>query len=94
MGKVDRDKYDFEGFDDKQIAMAFKGGEFGDEDYARLTGKPMGGLDNDPNPDPNPDPKPDPDPSPTEPVTTTPTEPGSDPVDNSTQGPGAGVWLI
>lgn len=41
MGKVDRDKYDFEGFDDKQIAMAFQGGEFGDKDYARLTGNPI-----------------------------------------------------
>ena len=43
MGKVDRDKYDFEGFDDKQIAMAFQGDMFGDEDYSRLTGNPMGG---------------------------------------------------
>ena len=45
MGKVDRDKYDFEGYDDKAIAMAFQGDAFGDEDYARLTGKSMGGDD-------------------------------------------------
>ena len=36
---VDRDKYDFSGYDDKAINMAFRGGTFGDEDYARLTGE-------------------------------------------------------
>ena len=35
---VDRDAYDFTGFSDKEINMAFQGGEFGDKDYARLTG--------------------------------------------------------
>ena len=35
---VDRDKYDFDGFTDKQINMALQGDKFGDEDYARLTG--------------------------------------------------------
>mgnify|MGYP003116722319 CR=1 FL=1 len=39
---VDRDKYDFGGFTDKQINMALQGSMFGDDDYARLTGKPVG----------------------------------------------------
>lgn len=39
---VDRDKYDFGDFTDKQINMALKGKSFGDEDYARLTGKSLG----------------------------------------------------
>ena len=38
MGKVDRDKFDFSGYDDKQIAMAFQGDKFAEDDYARLTG--------------------------------------------------------
>ena len=80
MGKVDRDAYDFEGYGDKAIAMAFQGDSFGDEDYARLTGKPMGGLDNDPDPDP--------DPNPTEPVVTT---PGGPTVTPTPEVPGAGV---
>ena len=76
MSKVDRDKYDFEGFDDKQIAMAFQGDAFGDKDYARLTGETMGGLDNDP------------DPNPTEPVVIT---PGGPTVTPTPEVPGAGV---
>ena len=40
---VDREKYDFDGYTDKQINMAMQGGTFGDEDYARLTGKSVGG---------------------------------------------------
>lgn len=40
---LDREAYDFDGFSDKEIVMAMKGGSFGDEDYARLTGKPLGG---------------------------------------------------
>ena len=35
---VDREKYDFTGYSDKDINMALQGGTFGDEDYARLTG--------------------------------------------------------
>ena len=35
------DQYDVSGFSDKEISMALKGGSFGDEDYARLTGKSM-----------------------------------------------------
>ena len=35
---VDREKYDFTGYSDKEINMALQGSTFGDEDYARLTG--------------------------------------------------------
>ena len=34
-------------FSDKDIVMAYQGKDFGDEDYARLTGKPTGGGDDD-----------------------------------------------
>lgn len=40
---VDREKYDFDGYTDKQINMALQGESFGDKDYARLTGKPVNG---------------------------------------------------
>lgn len=39
------DKYDVSGYSDKEISMALQGDEFGDNDYARLTGKSMGGDD-------------------------------------------------
>ena len=42
---VDREKYDFSGFSDKEINMALQGDEFGDNDYERLTGKKIGGDD-------------------------------------------------
>ena len=63
IGGVDREKYDFDGFTDKQINMAMQGGEFGDKDYARLTGKSVGGdVSSTPTPIPSPevgeDPKP------------------------------------
>ena len=45
LAMVDRDKYDVADFSDKDIIMAFQGGDFGDKDYARLTGKPMGGVE-------------------------------------------------
>ena len=35
---VDRDRYDFTGYSDKDIIMAYQGATFGDKDYARLTG--------------------------------------------------------
>ena len=57
---VDRNKYDFSGFTDKQINMALQGSMFGDDDYARLTGKPVG-YDKPvaaPAPTPKPTPKP------------------------------------
>ena len=38
---LDRDAYDFSGYSDKDIVMAMQGSKFADEDYARLTGKPL-----------------------------------------------------
>jgi len=38
---VDREKYDFDGYTDKEINMALQGESFGDKDYARLTGNPI-----------------------------------------------------
>lgn len=38
---VDRDKYDFDGYSDKEINMALQGDMFGDDDYSRLTGNPI-----------------------------------------------------
>ena len=40
---VDREKYDFDGYTDKQINMAMQGSTFDENDYARLTGKSQGG---------------------------------------------------
>lgn len=73
LSSVDRDKYDMKGFSDKDIVMAYQGGDFGDEDYARLTGKPAGGGEDDSgggndgggNDTPTPTPAPTPTPSPT-----------------------------
>ena len=39
------DSYDVSGYSDKEISMALQGDAFGDKDYARLTGKSMGGDD-------------------------------------------------
>ena len=41
------DKYDVSGYSDKEISMALMGSSFGDEDYERLTGKSIGGDDDD-----------------------------------------------
>lgn len=41
IGGIDREKYDFDGYTDKEINMAMKGGTFDENDYARLTGKPL-----------------------------------------------------
>jgi len=41
LGMVDRNKYDLSGYSDKDIIMAFQGGKFAEDDYSRLTGKPM-----------------------------------------------------
>ena len=46
IGGVDREKYDFDGYTDKQINMAMQGSTFDENDYARLTGKEPGGGDN------------------------------------------------
>lgn len=48
---VDREKYDFSGFTDKQINMALQGESFGDKDYERLTGKSIGGDEPKPEPE-------------------------------------------
>jgi len=61
---VDREKYDFDGYSDKEINMAMQGGTFDENDYARLTGNPLekpddgGGEDTTPTPTPTPDPTP------------------------------------
>ena len=41
LGMVDRNKYDVSGYSDKDIIMAFQGGKFAEDDYSRLTGKPI-----------------------------------------------------
>ena len=41
LAKVDRTKYDVSGYSDKEISMALQGNQFGDEDYARLTGQSL-----------------------------------------------------
>lgn len=48
---VDREKYDFDGYTDKQINMALQGETFGDKDYERLTGKSIGGDEPAPTPE-------------------------------------------
>ena len=44
LGEVDREKYDLKGYSDKDVFMSFKGEEFGDKDYERLTGKTFGSI--------------------------------------------------
>ena len=41
LSDLDRSKYDFSGFSDADIVRAYQGSKFGDEDYARLTGRPL-----------------------------------------------------
>ena len=77
IGGVDREKYDFDGYTDKQINMALQGKTFGDEDYARLTGESLDKPDDDndvniPTPVPGPDPTPTPEPKPETPGYTPP----------------------
>ena len=87
---VDREKYDFDGYTDKQINMALQGDSFGDKDYERLTGKSLGGDDSKPKepdasiptpvdstPAPTPEPKPE--------------TPGYTPPDYHGIGPGFGI---
>ena len=76
---IDREKYDFDGYTDKEINMAMKGGTFDENDYARLTGKPLGGDDPEVTtpvepPDDAENPLPTPEPSPV------PDKPGPDPT--------------
>ena len=64
IGGIDREKYDFDGYSDKEINMAMQGGTFDDNDYSRLTGKSTdkpddgGGEDTIPTPTPTPTPTP------------------------------------
>ena len=66
IGGIDREKYDFDGYSDKEINMAMQGGTFDDNDYSRLTGKSTdkpddgGGEDTIPTPTPTPEPDPTP----------------------------------
>ena len=48
---VDREKYDFDGYTDKEINMAMQGGTFDENDYGRLTGNPVEKPDDDEKPD-------------------------------------------
>ena len=94
---IDREAYDFDGYTDKEINMAMQGGTFDENDYARLTGKPLddgGGSDKPDNtspgePDPTPDPTPTPTPSPVpeedDPIITIPTPVGGSPYGGMTQ---------
>ena len=43
VAKAKSSKYDLSGFSDKEISMAMQGSGFDQFDYARLTGKPVGG---------------------------------------------------
>lgn len=45
LSAVDRNAYDFSGFSDEDINLAFRGKDFLDEDYERLTGNRMAGSD-------------------------------------------------
>jgi hypothetical protein len=64
IGGIDREKYDFDGYSDKEINMAMQGGTFDENDYARLTGEKLGdgsdggGEDTTPTPTPETDPTP------------------------------------
>ena len=74
---VDREKYDFDGYTDKEINMALQGDSFGDKDYARLTGKPIEDDDGGKKPPVEEDPvTPLPEQPPGKPVPETPYKPG------------------
>ena len=64
LGQI-KSEYDLDGYSDKEVIMSFKGGEFGDKDYARLTGKSV-------NPEPEAETSPAPDP-----IVSIPTQPPS-----------------
>ena len=94
---IDREAYDFDGYTDKEINMAMQGGTFDENDYARLTGKPLddgGGGGDDDTPDNTtpgevtPAPTPTPTPVPEEeddPIITIPTPVGGGPYGGMTQ---------
>ena len=82
---VDREAYDFDGYTDKQINMAMQGGTFDENDYARLTGKPLGGD--------KPEPKPEKPVVEDDPVVSLPTDPGGSIEPAPTPGPTQGIEL-
>ena len=89
IGGVDREKYDFDGYTDKQINMALQGDSFGDKDYERLTGKSLGG--DDPKPEAEPEKPPVVTPEPTPEVK--PETPGYTPPDYQGIGVGPGFGV-
>jgi len=81
IGGIDREKYDFDGYSDKEINMAMQGGTFDENDYARLTGEKLGddgGDGGEEETTPTPTPTPDPDPTPVK-IQPAPEEPGRPP---------------
>ena len=60
---VDREKYDFDGYSDKEINMAMQGSTFDENDYSRLTGNPLEKPDDGGSEDTTPTPTPDPTPT-------------------------------
>ena len=87
MSGIDREKYDLEGYSDKDIVMSFKGGDFGEKDYARLTGESIEEDVKDPAPDVGVDPVPT-QPAPITTPTPTPTPEAPAPIFPSPTGPG------
>ena len=80
IGGIDREKYDFDGYSDKEINMAMQGGTFDDNDYGRLTGNPVEKPDDGKKPDGDDVSIPTPvDPGPTPTPTPMPEEPGRPP---------------
>ena len=68
--------YDVTGYSDKEISMALMGSKFGDEDYSRLTGKPMPKDEDNTPVDTNPTPTP----------TTEPTDPPTQVINDPPRG--------
>ena len=95
---VDREKYDFDGYTDKEINMAMQGGTFDENDYARLTGKPLddGGDDGGGGDDDDDDGGTTPPPVEEDPVVTIPTPPEEEKKPIQTiqpiKGPGRGPY--
>jgi len=84
MSGIDKEKYDLEGYSDKDIVMSFKGGDFGDKDYARLTGESIEEDVKDPAPDVGVAPVP----TQPAPIISQPIEEEPDPIFPSPTGPG------
>jgi hypothetical protein len=96
---IDREKYDFDGYTDKEINMAMKGGIFDENDYARLTGNPIEKPEDEtPKPDDDdvsiPTPTPTPTPAPTPAPTPVPEKPGYKPPIFVSPGMGGGTQVV